>query len=87
MVQRTVTGNEGRKAVSRTSISLPIRNDIPLADQCSHGKTWKEPCIDCEIVSMTEWLRTMEPRIQRDRATLDRLLAERASLNGSDNGA
>jgi len=32
---------------------------------------------------MTEWLRTMEPRIQRDRATLDRLLAERASLNGS----
>jgi len=73
--------------VSRTSISLPIRNDIPLADQCSHGKTWKEPCIDCEIVSMTEWLRTMEPRIQRDRATLDRLLAERASLNGSDNGA
>ena len=69
--------------MSRTSISLPIRNDIPLADQCSHGKTWKEPCIDCEIVSMTEWLRTMEPRIQRDRATLDRLLAERASLNGS----
>ena len=70
--------------MSRTSISLPIRNDIPLADQCSHGKTWNEPCIDCEIVSMTEWLRTMEPRIQRDRATLDRLLAERASLNGRE---
>lgn len=60
------------------TINLPFRQDVPLRDQCSHGKLWTQDCKECEIVSLTEWLEKMEPRIKRDRARLDRLLQEQS---------
>lgn len=60
----------------RKEIDLPIRRYVPLRDQCSHGKLWTEPCRDCRIVSLTDWLSHMEPRIKRERAELDALLKE-----------
>lgn len=58
------------------SINLPFRHDVPLSDQCSHGKTWDEVCSDCRIVWLRECLRTMEPQVRRDRAELELLLRE-----------
>lgn len=56
------------------SINLPLRSDVPLSDQCSHGKTWDEFCRDCRIVWLQESLRTMEPQVKRDRAELEHLV-------------
>lgn len=55
------------------SINLPIRRDVPLSEQCSHGKTWDEFCRDCRIVSLQESLKWMEPQVRRDRAELEQL--------------
>jgi hypothetical protein len=59
-----------------TTIDLPIRRDIPLSEQCGHGKAWKETCRLCEIVSLEESLRWMRPQVLRDTARLDRLRRE-----------
>lgn len=73
--------------MSRTSINLPIRRDVPLQDQCGHGKLWKEPCAECEIVWLTNSLERDEPRVARDRAKLNQLLAARSSdMTGARNG-
>lgn len=61
---------------------MPIRFDVPLRDQCSHGKLWTEDCKECEIVSLSEWVEKMEPRLKRDRARLDRLRKELWDSNG-----
>lgn len=61
------------------SINLPFRIDVPLADQCSHGKLWTEDCIECEIVSLEDSLPRMEKTVTRDRARLGRLYALRAA--------
>jgi hypothetical protein len=62
--------------MSRT-VNLPFRRDVPLSDQCSHGKLWTEPCRECRIVSLTESLGWMEKQVKRDRAELDQLLRDR----------
>lgn len=62
------------------TINLPIRRDVPLADQCSHGKLWTEDCIECEIVSLEDSLPRMEKAVKRDRARLERLYVLRAGL-------
>lgn len=59
-----------------TTINLPFRKDIPLAEQCGHGKAWSEACRLCEIVSLTESLGWMEKAVLRDRARLERLQRE-----------
>ena len=59
--------------MSRT-INLPIRSDVPLSEQCSHGKRWSEVCNECRVVSLRESLGWMEPQVQRDRAELKKLL-------------
>jgi hypothetical protein len=59
----------------KTSIDLPIRRDVPRADQCSHGKKWDEVCPQCRIVALRESLAWMEPQVRRDRAELDSLTA------------
>ena len=61
----------------KTTIDLPIRRDVPLADQCGHGKRWTETCPDCEIAWLEAMLPDAERRVQRDRARLNQLLAER----------
>ena len=35
-----------------------------LGATCGHGKTWKEPCNDCRMVSITEALRRMVPHVE-----------------------
>lgn len=62
------------------SIELRLRRDVPLRDQCGHGKLWAEDCTECEIVSLTDYLYgsgNMIKRIERDKARLERLLRER----------
>jgi hypothetical protein len=73
-------------SASMKHANLPFRLDVPLADQCSHGKLWTEDCIECEIVSLEESLPRMEKTVKRDRARLDRLYAMRASHNGGSCG-
>jgi hypothetical protein len=65
------------------SINLPFRLDVPLADQCSHGKLWTEDCIECEIVSLEDSLPRMEKTVKRDRARLERLYAMRATATST----
>lgn len=62
----------------KTSIELPIPQGWSYDKGCHHGKLWEQRCDECEIISLTEWLEKMEPRIKRDRAKLDRLLWERS---------
>ena len=63
--------------------NLPFRRDVPLADQCGHGKLWTEDCIECEIVSLEDSLPRLEKAVSRDRARLERLYSMRASENGN----
>ena len=59
--------------MKRTTIDLPIRREVPLSDQCGHGKTYDEFCRECRIVSLQDSLKWMEPQVRRDRAELERL--------------
>lgn len=63
-----------REPIDMNSIELPLNQDIPLADQCGHGKRWTETCSLCEIVSLRDSLAWMEPMVKRDRARLEKLL-------------
>jgi hypothetical protein len=65
------------------SINLPFRLDVPLADQCGHGKLWTEDCIECEILSLEDSLPRMEKTVKRDRARLERLYEMRSALRRS----
>ena len=58
------------------TINLPFRHDVPLRDQCGHGKLWTEDCRLCEVATLSEWVEEMEPRLKRERARLDRLRKE-----------
>lgn len=59
-----------------TTINLPLRRDVPLSDQCSHGKTWDEFCARCRVVSLEESIKWMEPQLRRDKAELADLLEQ-----------
>lgn len=59
-----------------TTADIPLRLDIKLSDQCSHGKAWKEDCRLCEVVSLEASLEWMEKQVMRDRARFERLRKE-----------
>lgn len=48
--------------------------DGPLKG-CSHGKTFDEPCVECELVLCREGLKISEQRAARYRARIAELNA------------
>lgn len=50
---------------------MKVRFDIPLHEQCGHGKLWTEFCRECRIAALQESLKWMEPRVKRDQAELE----------------
>jgi hypothetical protein len=52
------------------SINLPFRTDIPLSDQCSHGKAWTEYCVECDVVNLGTDIDFMERQLKRTKARL-----------------
>lgn len=57
------------------SINLPFKPGVPLREQCSHGKTWDEFCLDCRIVWLEHDMEERERQLRRDRAELEQLRA------------
>lgn len=60
------------------TIELPIRSDVPLTEQCSHGKTWDDFCRSCRIVTLQESLKWMEQQVRRDKAELAKLCSNQS---------
>lgn len=61
----------------KMTAELPLRRDVPLHDQCGHGKLWTEFCRGCRIVWLQDGLEDRERQLARDKAELARLLQER----------
>jgi hypothetical protein len=41
-----------------------------IHDTCSHGKTWAEPCLECDLVSAREFVRRWAPLVDEARAKI-----------------
>ena len=39
-------------------------------DQCGHGKTWAEECLECEAVSLRETIASFEPMVVKAKKRL-----------------
>jgi len=46
---------------------------------CSHGKTFEERCIECELVSAREGLRWAKESVEKYSERIAKLEAERSS--------
>jgi hypothetical protein len=64
---------------------------VSLGKACTHGVAWSRPCLRCEKVSVTEFLKWAEPKVARMKEKLaqlersilaDEMEAERTSLVG-----
>lgn len=41
-----------------------------LGKSCTHGAVWSQPCLRCERVSVTEFLKWAEPKVIRSKKRL-----------------
>ncbi len=39
-------------------------------DQCSHGKTWAEDCLECEAVGLRGTIASFEPMVTKAKERL-----------------
>jgi hypothetical protein len=51
-------------------IELPFRTNVPLSAQCSHGKTWDEYCVECDVVNLVSDIDETERQLKRSKARL-----------------
>lgn len=47
-----------------------------MTDQCGHGKTWAQPCDECEKVSLRETIKYFGGIVERAKAKLAALEKE-----------
>jgi len=40
---------------------------------CTHGKSWTEPCLRCELVGKREFVAEMAPRVERAKERIQEL--------------
>lgn len=59
---------------------------MKMIDKCSHGKTFDEDCVQCEIFGLRRSIKWMSGHLKRKQKRLDELLKTNPDLLTDDNG-
>lgn len=57
---------------------------MPVSEKCSHGADWKVPCMQCELVSLREYVARWEPEVQKAKARIAELSAAQPAADARE---
>ena len=63
--------------------AVPVERRVMRPMRCSHGKTWSEPCLECEAVSLRGTIAGFEPLVTKAKERLkevEREISEAAAV-------